>query len=338
MTQLEAALEQWKEIISQQIDQENRRMEQFYRKDAVGGSPISFIAFWRDRNAVLSALYEQLQMDYVKNLLVIMVKARVNSMGHFQKKLQEIIAMYNDARDTIRFLTTLERHFKNLANGKLSTIRETIPPMLDSLQNIWVLSHHFNKDNNKDTRMGLLMQKIAQEIADKVSRKINIHQIFRRSPEQVMRTINEGKAVLDLWQEAYQETREAIEKSGSEHWIFTPNTLFEKTRHMSEICTELHEIALTLDHFGKLLGSELKAVTDNNEKIEEVNRRVQNLVAPLENLGYDIFHSQCHHHWEIAFQEFKEKVNKPTHKPISHTSLIHSSSSRHISLLITIYV
>jgi len=305
---LEGALDEWIHVITQLIDQENRKMEQFYRKDSVGGSPISFIGFWRERNAVLSALYEQLQMDNVKYLIMIMVKARVNSMSHFHKKLQEIIGMYTEAKDTIRFLTVLERHFKNLSNGKLSVIRDTIPPMLDSMRNIWVISHTINKDSNKDARMGLLMQKIAAEIADKVARKINIHQIFKSPPEQVMKTIMAGKEVLDLWEEAYLQTRDKIETQNSEQWNFTRNLLFDKTKYMSQTCSELYEVAETLDHFGKLLGSELKAVTDNPQKIEEVIRRVKALVTPLENVQVDIFNNHWHSHWETLINEFRAKV------------------------------
>jgi dynein heavy chain len=121
VTVLEGALDEWINIISQVIEAENRKMDQENRADTSGRSPLSFIEFWRDRNAALSALYEQVRMEYVQNLIAVMDKARVNSMNSFRKKFKELLKLYTEAKDNVRFLTTLERHFKNISNGKLST-------------------------------------------------------------------------------------------------------------------------------------------------------------------------------------------------------------------------
>lgn len=298
VSKLEQKLEEWISLIANIIDQENR-------KKPVGEGPISEINFWRDRNAVLSALYEQLSVDKVKDMIKVMEISNVPSITLFKKHLSELLKFYIEAKDNVKFLTTLERHFKNLQSGKLTVIQETIPSMMNSLRMVWIISRHYNKDN----RMFPLMFLIAVEIADKVAKEINIRTIFRRPPEDVMRTIKKGREVLDLWHSQYTLMREKIEQSGSPHWEFDRNKLFDHTIYMSQICDHLLNMAETLDQFNRFLGPELKAVvTGNPGAIDEVIQRVQDLISPCESLPFNIFDQKYQASWEQQMKEFHEKV------------------------------
>jgi len=169
LTPLEAALEDWVTIMANVMDQESR-------KKPLGDGPLAEIAFWRDRNAALSALYEQLNMDKVKTMIKVMELAvNVSAMELFKKHLQDLLKLYTEAKDNVKFLTTLERHFKNISTGNLNTILETIPSMMNSLRMVWIISRHYNKD----PRMFPLMERIAKEIANKVAKEINIMYLFR---------------------------------------------------------------------------------------------------------------------------------------------------------------
>jgi hypothetical protein len=73
---------------------------------------------------------------------------------------------YVEAKDNVKFLTTLERHFKNISSGNLTAILDTLPSMMNALRMVWVISRHYNTDD----QMLPLMKRIAGEIADKVPR------------------------------------------------------------------------------------------------------------------------------------------------------------------------
>lgn len=46
-----------------------------------------------------------------------------------------------------RFLHTVERHLKNLTYGiGFGVVIETIPPMMNALRMIWIVSKHYNTD------------------------------------------------------------------------------------------------------------------------------------------------------------------------------------------------
>lgn len=93
---------------------------------------------------------------------------------------------------------------------------------------------------------------------------------------------SEAKQMLDLWRQSYFEVRGRIEQSGRDaRWEFDRKKLFEKTDYMSSICADLSEFAQVLEEFYNIFGPELKAVTGDTNKIEEVLKRVDNLVKPI---------------------------------------------------------
>ena len=52
--------------------------------------------------------------------------------------------LHAQAKDFVKFLTTLERQFKNISRGELPVIEETLPSLLNGLKLIWTISRHIN--------------------------------------------------------------------------------------------------------------------------------------------------------------------------------------------------
>jgi dynein heavy chain, axonemal len=49
-------------------------------------------------------------------------------------------------QDNVKFLTTLERHFKNITVGSFSTILDTLPSLMNAIRMVWIISRHYNTD------------------------------------------------------------------------------------------------------------------------------------------------------------------------------------------------
>ena len=58
--------------------------------------------------------------------------------------MNELIKLTVEARDNVKFLATIERHFKNITYGSLDLINDTIGPMMNALRMIWIISRYFN--------------------------------------------------------------------------------------------------------------------------------------------------------------------------------------------------
>ena len=57
-----------------------------------------------------------------------------------------VLQLTLEARDNLKFLTTLERHFKNIMYGPLPGILDTLPPMMNALRMVWIISRHYSDD------------------------------------------------------------------------------------------------------------------------------------------------------------------------------------------------
>ncbi|TYZ50849.1 hypothetical protein PybrP1_008863 [[Pythium] brassicae (nom. inval.)] len=297
---LEQALEEWSKSVASVVDQEARKTPK--RK-----GPLAEIEFWRERNATLSTIYEQINMASVQKMLKLLELVETSMLLTFKYHFSELSKLYVEAKDNVKFLTTLERHFKNIASGSFAAIADTLPSMMNAIRMVWIISRHYNTDE----RMVPLMERIASEIADKVALEINIHAILRKSPELALHAIEEAKMVLELWHATYMKVRERIEASGTDHrWEFDRKRLFEQTNYMAKICENLQEVATVLDQFHKFLGPELKSVTGDSQGVDEVIARVDSLVAPFESVPFKIFDRGYKTSWESVMVQFRDKVGE----------------------------
>lgn len=74
------------------------------------------------------------------------------------------------------FLTHIDHLLQNLATGShFGVILETIPPLMDSLQIVWIISRHYNTNE----RMLPLMERIAWQLCERVSQVVDVSTIFK---------------------------------------------------------------------------------------------------------------------------------------------------------------
>ena len=80
-----------------------------------------------------------------------------------------------EAKENVKFLTTLERQFKNLASEEgFHVIQETIPSLMNGLKMVWIISRNYKNSE----KMQELISLITDEIADKVEMNIPISKLF----------------------------------------------------------------------------------------------------------------------------------------------------------------
>ena len=109
------------------------------------------------------------------------------SLEHFRSQWGNFSKLHAQAKDFVKFLTTLERQFKNITRGDLPQIEETLQSLLNGLKLIWTISRHINQNEGK---MEDLLESISNEICEKVRAQIDIRRIFKIKPDTAINTIN----------------------------------------------------------------------------------------------------------------------------------------------------
>uniref|UniRef100_A0A673VC35 Dynein axonemal heavy chain 10 n=1 Tax=Suricata suricatta TaxID=37032 RepID=A0A673VC35_SURSU len=296
---LEQCVINWLNLISAAVEAQLKKTPQ-------GNGPLAEIEFWQERNAALSALHEQTRLPVVRKVLDVIRESGSMLVANLQPVLTELFKVHMEASDNVRFLSTLERHFKNITHGtSFHVVLETIPSMMSALRIVWIISRHYNKDR----RMVPLLERIAWEIAERVCKVINLRTLFKENRASAQHKTSEARNTLLTWKKAYLDTRAKIEASGREaRWEFDRKRLFERTDYMAAICQDLCDVLQVLEEFYNIFGPELKAVTGDPKRIDDVLCRVDSLVTPMENLTFDPFSIQCSQHWRYVMDEFKIDV------------------------------
>jgi hypothetical protein len=127
MQQLETALDGWTHAIQTVVEEEVSKVPR-------NRGPLAEIEFWRQRAAALSVPYEQINMAGVQAMLEILGMAEVPLLSVFKDHYAELAKLNVEAKDNVKFLTTLERHFKNITAGTFGQIIDTLPLMMNSIR------------------------------------------------------------------------------------------------------------------------------------------------------------------------------------------------------------
>ncbi|XP_056232067.1 dynein axonemal heavy chain 10 [Seriola aureovittata] len=281
-------------------------LEEQQNKKPKAPSPMAEIAFWQERSSILGALSEQLKQPVIKKILHVMTKADAGIIQTLEGTVYELLKCCVESDDNIRFLSTLERHFMNLASGAdFGVILETIPPLMDSLQIVWIVSCHYNTNE----RMVPLMERIAWQLCERVSQVIDVHTLFKDKREVAKSKICDAKRVLDLWKSSYFGVRTEIEESGRDaRWEFDRKRLFERTDYMASVCQDLCNVLQILEEFNNIFGPELKGVTGDPKRIDEVLCRVDGLVLPIEEVDFSPFNICKMRSWKMIMRDFDTTV------------------------------
>ena len=298
--EIERALEDWTVVIAGANEAEQQKVSKAQR------TPLGEIEFWRERSASLSALYEQISIPRVQQMIQVMKLVDSPQLGSFNFHYGELSKTFLEAKDNVKFLTTMERHFRHMQEGSFQTILDSMQSMINGLRMVWVISRHYNSDE----RMAPLMENIASTLVRRVTEGVKLSEVLSMESKAAKKLVQEARAVLTQWSENYFRMRKRIEDSGSDHrWEFERKILFGKTDYMSDVCGNILEIVEALDHFKVFLGPELKAVTGDAEGIDDVLQKVNNLTEPLKFPSEEkIFDKAYEKQWELIMKRFKNGV------------------------------
>ncbi|NWZ12470.1 DYH10 protein, partial [Agelaius phoeniceus] len=289
----------WQKLISGVLKEQLKKVPE-------GNGPLAEINLWRENNADLRALTEQMKLPEVQKVLEILQEAEPEFTGDLQIVLSDLKKHHMEAQDNAKFLSTLERHLKNLSTGRgVDVISSVIPSLLNALRLVWIMSRHYNKD----ARMVPFLERISWEISERVRRVVDLQTLFKQDTATAKKKITEAKHTLEQWKKCYFTTCIQVEESGSKrYWKFDVKSLFEKTDYMVSICQDLYDIFQVAEELQNIFIPELITVTENPKAVDELQREVNIVISPMEDLSFDPFRVENARDWAFVVEEFREDV------------------------------
>uniref|UniRef100_A0A8C9N5K9 Dynein heavy chain tail domain-containing protein n=1 Tax=Serinus canaria TaxID=9135 RepID=A0A8C9N5K9_SERCA len=289
----------WQKLISGVLTEQQKKVPQ-------DNGPLAEINLWRENDATLRALTEQMKLPEVQKVLAILQEAESEFTGDLQIVLSDLKKHHMEAQDNAKFLSTLERHLKNLSTGTgVDVISNVIPSLLNALRLVWIMSRHYNRD----ARMVPFLERISWEISQRVRRVVDLQTLFKQDTATAKKKITEAKNTLEQWKKCYFTTCIQVEESGSKrYWKFDTKSLFEKTDYMVSICQDLYGIFQVAEELQNIFIPELITVTENPKGVDELQREVNIIISPMEDLSFDPFRVENARDWAFVMEEFREDI------------------------------
>ncbi|NWY73768.1 DYH10 protein, partial [Erithacus rubecula] len=289
----------WQKLISRVLEEQLRKVPQ-------DNGPLAEIYLWREKNATLRALTAQIKLPEVQKVLEILQEAESGFTAGLQIVLSDLRRHQVQAQDNAKFLSTLERHLKNLSTGTgVDVISNTIPSLLNALRLLWIMSRHYNKEE----RMVPLLERISWQISARVRRVVDLQTLFKQDIAAAKKKITEARNTLEQWKKCYFTTCIQVEESGSKrYWKFDAKRLFEKTDYMVSVCQDLYDIFQVAEELHNMFIPELITVSENPKGVDDLQREVNIVISPMEDLTFDPFSMESARDWGFVMEEFREDV------------------------------
>ena len=111
------------------------------------------IEYWRSRLAILSPIHEQFSVPEVRRIHGIVREAEKSEKitialcaDEFHKQREALAKQYAESKDNVKYLSTLDRQFKNLREGDLLAVEETLNSLMNGLKLVWKISRHITQE------------------------------------------------------------------------------------------------------------------------------------------------------------------------------------------------
>lgn len=267
----------------------------------------------------LTCLSEAMRSKTCKNVLNVINHISQNSNDNNSKpnniymltskwRTQEmkVTESLNEAKDNVKYLTTLEKFIEPLYDGTPETIKDTLPALMNSIKMIHTIARYYNTND----RMTDLFKKITNQMI------LNCKSAILRGeqsddklwdpakfPPETLIPVLESCINLNLaYQENYDSTkRKLMNMPKGKQFEFSPNQIFGKFDLFCRRVSKLIDLFSTIQQF-RALGNH------NLENIEEIIGNFDTLVKQFRNKKHKLLNFE-NNTFDRDFVEFNVDVS-----------------------------
>ena len=272
--------------------------------DEIDNAVMKEIQTWETKLIRCKKLQEQLKMYPLRRALAILDEAgnvHAKTMNGF---IHQVHILLEEAQDNVKFLGTIRKPTEVLVTSHdFKEMRMTLPNLMNSLRNIWMLSKHYNTDE----QICGLLDKITNIILTRVRGFVDFDLLH--TPNQAVDMALECRSLLTGWHESFLKTRQAIEESGREaRWEFSVQKQFNHVQHAAHVCSDIASVADIISQLQFCFTEELIASTKNPNTIMAARQRCNENISSFAKLQYDAFDPTNAHHWQNHIAWFRREV------------------------------
>jgi len=194
-----------------------------------------------------------------------------------------------EAKDNVKYLTTLDKYIDVLYTGSISEMIETLPALLNNVKMMQQISRYYNTQ----TRMTSLYSKISNQMIISCRRNITLKGgLWDLPPVEVIKSMEQSLQLYEAYQEQYQVTRNKVllqskESAGHEAFEINENHIFGKFECFAKRLEKVIDMFSTVNHFSQMQSQLVEgmgaALSKFKEIVKEFSRKPYDLLDPFKD-------------------------------------------------------
>eukprot|EP00397_Hematodinium_sp_SG-2012_P000031 GEMP01000031.1.p1 GENE.GEMP01000031.1~~GEMP01000031.1.p1 ORF type:complete len:4639 (+),score=1050.01 GEMP01000031.1:391-14307(+) len=219
VTEFESLLEDWCRQIEQYLEETLENV-----KDSSDQGPSTELEYWRVRMQKITSITEQLKSKECKMVFgVLHAVTRVNqdvapksrqtvfnTLRRWKQIDISITEAFNEAKDNVKYLTTLDKFIEPLYAGYPSTIIDTLPALMNSVKMIHTIARYYNTTE----RMTNLFTKITNQMIinckDCILDGDETDKLWDKDPLVLIHNLESCLKMNEAYQEQYRVTKDKL--------------------------------------------------------------------------------------------------------------------------------
>ncbi|KAI5624125.1 dynein heavy chain 5, axonemal, partial [Silurus asotus] len=272
---LEVVLLRW----TKQIEQVLTESEQM-RREADNSGPSVELEHWKKQMSIFNCLLEEIKQPGVKKVLGVLQVAKSKTLSRWKKLDKNITFVANQAKDNVKYLSTLERFFKALGKCSPKNMLAHIPSLLNSILLIQNVSHSYNTSEH----MTSIFVKVTNQMVTTCKGFLcqGVTRIWDLDRKEILKRIEECVQLNQQYRQCFQRTWKELQQRPTEQKLeFSENYIFGKFDAFCKHLQNIADLATTLESLSALQFIKV-------EGIEKINARFQTIVTNLKSKTYNV--------------------------------------------------
>ena len=283
-------------------------------KESDDAGPDTELEYWRRRMGMLNSITEQLKSK--ESRLVLGVAAAARSAAHRAWKASDLrlTDALNEAKDNVKYLTTLEKSLEPLYIGTPNAVMDGLPSLINNVKMMYAVARYYGTT----PRMTRLFYKISNQMIAccKSHLRADGENLWSHDKLALIKKLGIVSQLYEAYRKLYESTRDqlAIQRPRPKQFDFDVDVVFGKFALFSKRCQKLIEMLTSIDSFEQLAKNKhidgLDALVKKFFKTcDEFKRKPYDLLEYQQNqfdrdyLDFNV----AIHDVEVSLQEFINK-------------------------------
>ena len=267
------------------VETENLIEDSDADKDAGDLGPDSELEYWRTRQSRFNSITEQLKTRDCKVVLAAANASKSRLLKKWKQLDNQITDAANEARDNVKYLSTLEKYTDPLYHGSVQAIQDGLPGLMNNVKMMHTIARYYNTTE----RMTRLFCKITNQMISNCKSGILDHgKLWDQPIPQLITSLENCLHLNEYYQDQYRQTKEKLmTQPKGKQFDFSENLIFNKFELFCKRVQKLKDMFSTIQQFSTLAKHNIEGMDSLIKNffaiVEEFKRKPYDLLDYTKN-------------------------------------------------------